>query len=138
MNRRIAYCREMRFIGVDLGWYGKPTGLAALEFAGECLRITALDRVTGGPAILDWIGHVVGAGPAMIAIDAPTVIPNPQGSRPAERQVTSAYGRYHAGCHASNLGRPFAKLTTGLAAELERRGFAHAAQIEPRWPGRYQ
>lgn len=125
----------MKFVGVDLGWYGKPTGLAVLD--GQ-RRIVALDRVSGVPAILAWIDEAVSSGPAMIAIDAPTVIANATGTRRAEQELNARYRRYHAGCHAANLGRPFAALTTGFAQKLADRGFAHADTITPRQPGRYQ
>ena len=129
----------MLFLGIDLGWYGRPSGVAALAFGNDArLHITALDRITGVPAILAWIDRTACILPAMIAIDAPTIIPNASGSRAAEKQVNAVYRRYHAGCHAANQSRPFAPLTAGFAKELVSRGYLHAAEMTPQRPGRYQ
>ena len=129
----------MLFLGIDLGWYGKPSGVAALRLRSDArLYISALDRITGVTAILGWIDRTAGSGPAMIAIDAPTIIPNESGSRTAEKLVNAIYRRYHAGCHAANQGRPFASLTTGFAKQLESRGYLQAAAMTPRRAGRYQ
>ena len=46
---------------------------------------------------------------AVAAVDAPLVIPNQTGIRPAERDLNRDFRRFHAGCHAANLGRPFAE-----------------------------
>ncbi len=43
-----------------------------------------------------------GASVATVAVDAPLVVTNAAGMRDAERAVTRAFGRFHAGCHASN------------------------------------
>ena len=136
--RPMAYSGQMRFLGVDLGWYGKPSGVAALAWSRGALRICSLDRLSGMDAILRWVEQEAGTEDAVAAVDAPLVIANETGSRPVDRQMTSAYGRFHAGCHAANRRRPFAALTSGFAAELERRGFRHAPLLRPRQPGRYQ
>ena len=128
----------MKFIGVDLGWYGKPSGLACLEETETGLRLAVAGRQAGVPGILDWIDEQAGGAEALIAVDAPTVITNAEGARLADRSISSAFGRYEAGCHSANLGMPFAALTTGFGRSLTGRGFAHAAEIEPRKPGRYQ
>ena len=44
-----------------------------------------------------------------MGVDAPLVIRNHSGIRDAERELNSEFRRYHAGCHAANLGRPFAR-----------------------------
>ncbi len=74
----------------------------------------------------------------MIAIDAPTVVVNEGGMRTADRLMHKHYGRYHAGCYPANLSLVHCKLPLELSGALERRGFAHAAEIVPRAPGRYQ
>jgi predicted RNase H-like nuclease len=126
------------FIGVDLGWYGKPSGLAslALDPSGLCLQNVA--RLESTAEILDWITSEVGAGSAVAAVDAPLVIRNQTGIRQAERELNHDFRRFHAGCHAANLGRPFAVNVTAFSHRLEQLGFANAPTIAPRQEGRFQ
>ncbi|HVN80020.1 MAG TPA: DUF429 domain-containing protein [Terriglobia bacterium] len=96
------------FIGVDLGWYGKPGGLASIGLTDNKLslhRITCLELPN---EILHWIESQAGSGDSVVAVDAPLIIRNHSSIRPAERELNRDFRRFHAGCHAANLGRPFA------------------------------
>jgi predicted RNase H-like nuclease len=126
------------FLGVDLGWYGKPTGLASLELTETGLRVRNITRIEGWDAILAWIEAEAAGGNAVAAIDAPTVIRNATGIRPAERELNRDFRRFHAGCHAANLGRPFAQDVIGFSRRLEVAGFQHGADMPARADGRFQ
>lgn len=128
----------MRFLGIDLGWYGKPSGVASLEPDGAGLRVHSITRLEGNREVLRWVEQEVGTGSAMAAVDAPLVIPNATGIRDAERELNRDFRRFHAGCHAANLGRPFAGNVTAFSRELESLGFRHGAILAPRQEGRYQ
>jgi predicted RNase H-like nuclease len=128
----------MLFLGVDLGWINGATGLAALEWRDNSLHLKALSIAHHHPEAIAWIRGQVGGGPAMIGIDAPTIIHNPSGQRPGERELNAVYRRFGLGCHPANLGRPFAAKTTAFSQTLEQDGFRHAAALVPRTPGRYQ
>ena len=114
-----------RFIGVDLGWQGKPSGLASLEWDGEGLVQLQTGRLESADNILDWIASEAGDGDAVVAVDAPLVITNPTAMRLAERTLNHDFQRFHAGCHPANLGRPFADRVTTFSRMLEERGFPH-------------
>ena len=126
------------FIGVDLGWYGKPSGLASLSLHGARLRLRNLARLESVDEILAWVQCETGSGNAVAAVDAPLIIRNETGIRPAERELNSDFRRFHAGCHAANLGRPFAGKVTAFSRRLETLGFVHGASITPRQEGRFQ
>jgi predicted RNase H-like nuclease len=126
------------FIGVDLGWYGKPSGLASIEWDGSALRLRRIARLEPVEEILDWIQAEAGSGSAVIGVDAPLVIRNAAGIRPAERELNRDFRRFHAGCHAANLGRPFAANVTGFSRRLAALGFAHGAGLRARGEGRFQ
>jgi len=126
------------FIGVDLGWYGKPTGLASLVLEKNILRSANIARLESVDEILKWIRSEAGEGSAVVAVDAPLVIRNLTGIRPAERGLNGDFRRFHAGCHAANLGRPFAEKVTSFSRALEESGFLHGASIMPRQEGRFQ
>jgi predicted RNase H-like nuclease len=138
------------FIGVDLGWYGKPSGLASIEFdaleyqavlpasAPERLRVRNIERLEALDKILAWIVAEAANGDSVVAVDAPLIIRNETGVRPAEREMNRDFRRFHAGCHAANLGRPFAQNVLAFSERLKRLGFEYGASIQPRQRGRFQ
>ncbi|WP_089092276.1 DUF429 domain-containing protein [Nodularia sp. NIES-3585] len=129
----------MKFIGIDLGWKSQPSGLCCLELTAGKLQILDLDRLELIADILTWIDKTVEPEePAMIAVDAPTLIPNPIGSRLPDKLTHKYFGKYHAGCYPANQNLPFAERTVNFGLELESRGFAHAPTIDPQKLGRYQ
>ena len=128
----------MLFLGIDFGWMGKPTGLAALSWSRGALRLIAMERRTGLAAVLEFVDAHAGDAPAMIAVDAPTVIPNATGMRDADKLMHRHFGKFHAGAYPANLGRPHAANTVELGKALATRGFLHAASMQARQPGRYQ
>lgn len=108
---------ETAFVGVDLAWgprrrsgVAEVSGDGALLSFGEC---------TTDDELMDWLRPRC-AGPVVVAFDAPLVVVNPSGSRPAERTVGHLFGRQHAGCHPTNRGRP-EFVDGGRAARLARR-----------------
>ena len=126
------------FVGVDLGWYGKPSGLAAVTGRVAELRLSAVVRVQGIPETIQWILSRTRDADAVVAVDAPLVIPIQSGIREAERHLNQQFRRYHAGCYPANLGRPFAPYVPAFSRALEEQGFQHGAEMSPRHPGRFQ
>jgi pyridoxamine 5'-phosphate oxidase len=127
----------LRFLGIDFGWEGKPSGLAALEWNGGSLHLLRLDLLTAVEEILEWVDRQAGAD-TVIGIDAPIVIPNETGMRDADKLAHSFFGKYHAGAYPASRARRYWRRTTGLSDELARRGFAHGDLMKPRSGGRYQ
>lgn len=123
----------MRFLGVDFGWRSKPSGLACWDGAERLV----LDRLTDPADVLQWI-EAQGTGPAIVAVDAPLVIPNETGMRIPDRLTHVEFGRYDAGCYPANRKLPFAERVTSFSEHLRRLGFRHADRIVPCRPGRYQ
>ena len=126
------------FLGVDLGWYGKPSGLASIAIDREGPSLRDVTRLAATDDILRWIKSEAGGGSAVVAVDAPIVIRNRIGIRDAERELNREFRRYHAGCHAANLGRPFAENVLSFSRRLETLGFRHGAEITARQQGRFQ
>lgn len=126
------------FIGVDLGWYGKPSGLASIGLNGGELHLRNVTRLEGTDQILRWIQCEAGSGSSVVAVDAPLVIQNQTGIRPAERALNHDFRRFHAGCHAANLGRHFAQNVTSFSRSLSELGFVEGAGMTPKQSGRIQ
>jgi predicted RNase H-like nuclease len=125
------------FLGIDLGWYGKPSGAAAFTNAGGSLRLAEVTRIADSEALLGWVERWTGQN-TILAVDAPLVIPNEKGIRRAERELNRDWRRYHAGCHAANLGLPFAARVTAFSRALCALGFGHAEPVHRRNAGRWQ
>ena len=129
----------MKFIGVDLGWSSGASGLCCLDWRDGGLEILDLTTVLAMEEILSWIDRQIPSdAPAIVAVDAPTIINNPTGMRLADKLAHKHFGRYHAGCYPANLGLKFADRTTGFSKSLLERNLQHAPTIEPQTIGRYQ
>jgi predicted RNase H-like nuclease/ppGpp synthetase/RelA/SpoT-type nucleotidyltranferase len=101
----------MHFVGVDLAWGDRqPTGLAVLDEDAHLLHVST---VRTDEEIRTALTPYV-EGPCLVAIDAPLIVANPTGSRPAEQELTRDFRRFEAGAHPSNTGKPeFANGTRG-------------------------
>ncbi|CAN5661226.1 bifunctional ribonuclease/(p)ppGpp synthase [soil metagenome] len=132
----------MHFIGIDLAWgLRQPTGLAVLD---ESARLVHVSAVRTDEEIEAELAAYV-AGPCLVGIDAPLVVKNATGSRPAEKALSKDFRRFDAGTHPSNTGKPEfadgtrgAKLSKRLALDInptsgrERRAievYPHAASV---------
>lgn len=91
----------MTVLGIDLAWSTRGrTGVAELDGAGRLVRVGTL-RFDG--ELDSWIGDTE---PAVVAIDAPIVVVNESGSRPGEKAIARAFGRFDAGPYPSNRSNP--------------------------------
>ncbi|MGK7923218.1 MAG: DUF429 domain-containing protein [Trichodesmium sp.] len=129
----------MKFMGIDLGWQSGKSGLCCLQWSDKNLTILDLNCILEIPSILNWIDSFTPKPtPAIIAVDAPTIIPNQTGNRLPDKLTHKYFGRYHAGCYPANLNRPFAQRTVNFGITLETKGFNHAPTIKPQKLGRFQ
>lgn len=127
-----------RFVGVDLSWSGRASGVASIASTPSGLRLRELERLNGLDAVVSWIERQAADADAVVAVDAPLVIRNATGQRPAERALTRTFAGAHAGCYPSNLGRPFATVTNGFRRRLEQAGYAHRPDVAAGSAGRFQ
>ena len=126
-----------RFLGIDFGWQGRPSGLACLEWTGSWLRLHDLRVECDLSAILTWVDEQ-SEKDTVIGVDAPIVIPNESGMRIADRLAHSKYGRYHAGAYPASRARDYWRRTTGFSRDLRKRGFQHGDAMHARAEGRFQ
>lgn len=132
------------YIGLDLAWSGKNlTGAATLEGGPEGARLVepplllrTLDEITA------YVERHAAAGPAIVAVDAPLLVPNEEGRRPAEAEIGRIFQRYEAGAHPANRrrlagenGEVRGELLVAALAKLAE-PFAHVERIEAGEPGR--
>lgn len=93
----------MKFVGLDLAWGEVAwTGTAVLDEAG---RLLDMGRERSDEDILASLAPHLD-GPVLVSIDAPLIVRNLTGRRPCESQVSTMFGRFHAGAHSSNLSMP--------------------------------
>jgi predicted RNase H-like nuclease/ppGpp synthetase/RelA/SpoT-type nucleotidyltranferase len=92
----------MHFVGVDLAWgESRPTGLAVLDASGRLLHLSAQSTdETIAAALSPYLEDN-----CLVAIDAPLVVTNPTGNRPAEAALNRDFARFDAGAHPSNTGK---------------------------------
>jgi len=93
----------MYFVGVDLAWgQRKPTGVAIVDDAGRLVTVSA---ATSDGSIRSAVAPYV-AGDCVVGIDAPIIVTNPTGQRPAERALNADFAKFQAGAHPANTGKP--------------------------------
>ena len=93
----------MHYVGVDLAWGEvRPTGVAVLDEDGCLLHVSAQGD---DDSIAAALGPYVD-GDCLVAMDAPLVVRNPTGNRPAEAALNKDFARFDAGAHPSNTGKP--------------------------------
>lgn len=63
--------------------------------------LVACGVVRDDDEIDDWLADHA-PHPAVVAVDAPLLVPNATGMREAEKQIMRAFGRYKLGAHAAN------------------------------------
>jgi predicted RNase H-like nuclease len=106
--------------GIDLGWSGKPSGVALLRLDGARLRLVALDRCATHEATLAWVRQ---ANPGDIGLDAPVIVRNATGMRECDKLAHRLFSRQHAGAYPVNLGLPYARLVMDFVNGLKDQGY---------------
>src|ERR1700757_4061106 len=125
---------QMFFAGVDLAWAGrKPTGVAVVDPDGN---LSSVGAVRDDDEILTALRPYV-RGDCLVAFDAPLVVTNSTGQRPAETALNRDFRRFEAGAHPANTGKPefadvprAARLAQTLELDMDPRSSAARRAIE--------
>ena len=123
------------FIGIDLAWQTEKnhTGAAAFRGDADCVEFLALSSGIGSTAaILDFLDEHESAE-TVIAVDAPLIIRNETGMRPCEKLVSSRFGRFHAGAHASSRSLYPNATSVRLCDQIMARGYRHPSPPGRQW-----
>ena len=124
----------MYFVGVDLAWgQRKPTGLAAVDETGRLVHVSTAGT---DEEILSALAPFV-EGDCLVGIDAPLVVTNPTGNRPAESALNRDFRAFEAGAHPSNTAKPEfsqtprgAVLSTALGLDMDPSSRSRRRAIE--------
>lgn len=124
----------MYFAGVDLAWGTRnPTGVAIVDSDGCLVSACA---VRDDDEILAAL-HPYLHGDCVVGFDAPLVVNNRNGQRPAETALNRDFRRFEAGAHPANTGKPeFAngprggRLAEALGLDINPRSAAVRRAIE--------
>ncbi|BBZ41702.1 DUF429 domain-containing protein [Mycobacterium conspicuum] len=124
----------MYFVGVDLAWgVRNPTGVAVVDADGRLGHVGAFHE--DGEVLAAMRPYVQDA--CLVAFDAPLVVTNRTGQRPAETAFNRDFRRFEAGAHPVNTGKPeFAngsragRLARALGLETDPRATATRRAIE--------
>jgi predicted RNase H-like nuclease len=134
---------QTSYIGLDLAWSERnATGAATLRGgpAGATL-IGQPELLYDLDAIVAYVTAQAGAGPAIVAVDAPLWVPNHAGRRRAEAELSAAFRAYQAGAHPANRSLLTRGMNGGVRGEqlverLRAHGFQPADRIAAGTPGR--
>lgn len=93
----------MYFAGVDLAWgVRNPTGIAVVDSDGYLVHTCA---ARDDASVLTALRPQL-RGDCLVAFDAPLVVTNRTGQRPAETALNRDFRRFEAGAHPTNCGKP--------------------------------
>jgi predicted RNase H-like nuclease len=127
-----------------LAWSERNTsgGVALREFEPGRAEVVARETALGSDdQIMGFVAQAIADGPAVVAVDAPLVVPNEWGARPCDRLVTRRFGRYQAGARPAFRRSPSFPGGRVRGEELVRRladlGFRHDPHVPQRSPGRH-
>ncbi len=121
-----------RFIGLDLAWSRRNTSAAVVLEAQDRQAdwIDQHEQLGDDDEVLRFLTHAAQSGPALVAIDAPLIVPNEHGARPVDREITRAFGRFGAGCYPANRSRGCTR-GEAIVEALAREGFVQDPCITP-------
>ena len=89
----------MYFVGVDLSWSRRNhSGIVILQDN----RLVLSGVVQSDEEIIRSITSIVGTSAVKVAIDAPLIVSNKQGSRLAEQELNKEFRSFEAGAHPAN------------------------------------
>jgi predicted RNase H-like nuclease len=111
------------------------SGIAIIDGNGKNGSLIVANTVLTDEEILDFVSKNVKDEPALIAIDAPLIVPNKKGRRLAEQLVGDLFRRYDAGAHPSNRERLGAWSNGKIRGEeitksLQKLGFMHDPYVK--------
>jgi predicted RNase H-like nuclease len=123
----------MYFVGLDLAWgESKQTGVAAVDAGGRLMHVgIAQDDAS----IVDAVGPYTGDN-CVVAFDAPLIVNNPTGFRPAETACNRDFQKFDAGAHPANTSNPLfnpprgAELAAVLGLDMDPGSNANRRAIE--------
>lgn len=108
----------MHFVGLDLAWGEKnQTGVATIDADGRLLHVGAAQDDAD---IIDAIAPFTGED-CLVAFDAPLIVNNRTGHRPAETAFNRDFGKFDAGARPAFAEKPELKnpRAARLAAALD-------------------
>jgi predicted RNase H-like nuclease len=94
----------MRYIGIDLAW-GNRNSTAAIALCSAASGVEYLahaDTLTDNESIAAFVGACDNGGGLVVAVDAPTRVPNQTGRRPCEGTLSRCMRVHEAGPHPAN------------------------------------
>lgn len=143
--------QEFLFIGLDLAWSAKNNTAAAVvsynaESGENSGKLAQWAEILGDNSeIVEFVRSVAGEGenPALMAIDAPLVVPNVSGARLGDVQLSQVFRRFEAGTHPANrtnlgrYGNPPGDIRGETLAQLfEQLNFTQSPYLEARTTAR--
>jgi predicted RNase H-like nuclease len=123
----------MYFVGLDLAWGEKNnTGVAVIDSDGRLLHVGAAhDDASIEAAVEPYVSD-----DCVVAIDAPLIVRNPNGSRPCETALNRDFHRFEAGAHPANTENPAfknprgARIATALTLDIDPASSSSRRAIE--------
>lgn len=127
--------RFVHAIGIDLAWSPKnQSGVALARQKDEGWVLEEVKLRQSNEEILDLMNEYTGSGAAIVAIDAPLVVPYESKAREGDRAIARVFGPAQAYVYpATKRGLRYSKgRISDLVSRLKRAGYTHDCSLTPR------
>ena len=121
-------------LGVDLAWGRvQRDAIVRINRVGRQISFADFHYLQGDDEFLEYVRSLRAEQEVrrvILAIDAPTLCVNEQGSRTVDRECSALFRQFEAGCHPVNLG--LVKRPLELAKKLQKEGVAISSDLDAR------
>jgi len=125
-------------VGLDLAWSeGNTSGAVALDWDGCSAFVGGSVLLKSNEEVVSFVGEQLGPPAVVVAVDAPLVVPNLEGTRPGDRELSRVYRRFGAGAYPANRRRFRGKVRgEELVRKLIELGFTSGPHVGRQAHGR--
>lgn len=123
------HLKKTRYLGLDLAWAPRQSSAGAvMEATEEGVKLLSTAHLRAHEDVLSWVARNRGRGGAVMAVNAPIIVPNPSGRRPVDEELEHHFGRFYVDEYAVNTVN--ASHPRNIARAFTRMGFDMDPQSE--------
>lgn len=127
----------MFFIGIDLAWSNKNNSAVSIvegnKDQGELKFFNY--KIKSNENVVSWVSKKIKNNSALIAIDAPLIVPNKKGIRKSDKLITKLFWKYDAHTYPANrevLGKYDGLRGEKIVRLFEELGYKHVPHLKPK------
>ncbi len=114
--------KKTRYLGLDLAWAPRQSSAGAvMEATEDGVRLISTAHLRAHEDVLGWVSRNRGRGGAIMAVNAPLIVPNTGGRRPVDEELEHHFSRFFVAEYSVNSVN--ASFPRNIARAFLRMGF---------------